>query len=157
MTLTPSQTGFATRRGSFVLCAVLLFSSVFILNLVCFAQAENLAPVATKPVSAKTTTADERAELLKLIRSLQERVEKLEAAQPSATNTPAVPVVEPTSSADVQPANIPEPVATAASNKGDDDDDDDGRSYGRYTPTRLAAHFTRSDENRESPSLELAF
>ena len=53
MTLTPSQTGFATRRGSFVLRAALLFSSVFILNLVCFAQAENLPPVATKPVPQK--------------------------------------------------------------------------------------------------------
>jgi hypothetical protein len=133
MTLTHSRTGFATRRGSFVLRAALLFSSVFSLNLVCFAQAENLPPVATKPAPAKPLSADERAELLNLIRSLQERVEKLEAAQPSASTTPAVPIADPTPSPDVQPANTPEPVATTASSKGDDDDDDD-RSYGRYTP-----------------------
>ena len=134
MTLTPSRTDFATRRGSLVLRAALLFSSLFLSNLVCFAQAENIPPVATKPAPAKPLSVDERAELLKLIRSLQDRVEKLEAAQPSNSSTPAVPAADPTPSPDVQPANTPEPVATAAGDNDDDDDDDDGRSYGRYTP-----------------------
>jgi hypothetical protein len=133
MTLTPSRTDLTTRRGSLVLRAALSFLLVFILNLVCFAQAENLPPVATRPAPAKPLPADERAELLKLIRSLQERVEKLEAAQPSISSTPVVSLPNPTPSPDVQPANTPEPVATATSNK-DDEDDDEGRSYGRYTP-----------------------
>src|SRR5688572_32937691 len=87
ITLTHFRIGFATRRGSLVLRAALSFSLVFILNVVCFAQAENLPPVATKPAPAKPLSADERTELLKLIHSLQQRLEKLEAAQPSISRS----------------------------------------------------------------------
>src|SRR5215510_15095371 len=48
---------------------------------------------AATPDGQKPLTNDERAELLKIIRSLQERVEKLEAAQaaPSRPPSPAEP------------------------------------------------------------------
>jgi hypothetical protein len=133
MTLTPSRTDFATRRGSMALRAALLFSSVFVLQLVCFAQAENIPPVATKPVPAKPLSADERTELLKLVRSLQERVEKLEAAQNlPIESSPTVPAPTPAITPAVEPTPVtPAPVTSAATQNDDDDDD---KSYGRYTP-----------------------
>src|SRR5919205_2401509 len=82
MFLTPPQMRKATRRSSIGLRAALLVKILLVANLVCLAQTENIPPTATKPtVDNKPLTSDERAELLKLIRSLQQRVEKLEAAQ----------------------------------------------------------------------------
>src|SRR5512145_2769002 len=63
----------ATRRRNLILRTALLLKLVLIFNVVCFAQSD-------KPA----LTQDERAELLKLIRDLQQRIEKLEAAQPVA-------------------------------------------------------------------------
>jgi hypothetical protein len=72
-----------TRRRTRMLRVALLVQLLFTLNLVCFAQMNNAPPPPAKPSGDKPLTDDERAELLRLIRSLQERVEKLEAAQNS--------------------------------------------------------------------------
>src|SRR5262245_33888553 len=78
-----------TRRCSFVLRAALLIELVLALNLICLAQTETIPPASTTTSSDKPLTSDERDELLKLIRSLQQRIEKLEAAQAaSAQETP---------------------------------------------------------------------
>src|SRR5215204_4067668 len=82
MLLTPSQMRRATRRCSIGLRTALLIKILLVFSMVSFAQADNTPPAATKSsVDNKPLTSDERAELLKLIRSLQERVEKLEAGQ----------------------------------------------------------------------------
>src|SRR5215211_2325454 len=82
MRLTPSQMRRATRTCSRGLRAALLIKILLGTSMVCFAQTDNMPPGATKSsVDNKPLTSDERAELLKLIRSLQERVEKLEAGQ----------------------------------------------------------------------------
>src|SRR5215207_6151864 len=82
MLLTPSQMRRATRRCSIGLRAALLLKILLVISMVSFAQTDNTPPGATKSsVDNKPLTSDERAELLKLIRSLQERVEKLEAGQ----------------------------------------------------------------------------
>ena len=133
MASTLFQVSFVTRRCGLLLRAALL---VTIVQGVCFGQAENLPPIAEKPGAAKTP-ADERAELLKLIKSLQERVEKLEAAQPAGTVTPVTPGATPETSPVIEPAVETAPLVPAKSGDDDndaDDDDDDDRSYGRYTP-----------------------
>ena len=133
-----SQARFATRRRSFVLRAALLIATVLITSMVCVGQAENLPPIATKPATPKTVPADDRAELLRIIRTLEERIEKLEAARaPNSVTAPStVPAPTPEMSPAVQPAvETPSPVATEKDQVADDDDDDDnGKSYGRYTP-----------------------
>src|SRR5262245_27876019 len=84
----------ATRRWSVALRAALLIKILLALNVVCLAQTQNVTPPTTKTaVDNKPLTSDEREELLKLIRSLQERVEKLEAAQ--SQNAGAQPSLEP--------------------------------------------------------------
>ena len=140
MTANLFQSPSGTRR-SFMLRSVLLVQIALALNVICFAQTENVQPASTKTTGGKPLTSDEREELLKLIRSLQERVEKLEAAQapaangigqsttadgaaasvPLATTTPAT--TEPTPNA-VAPAAV-EPAAKQ---------DDDNKFDGRYTP-----------------------
>ena len=135
MTLILSRASLGTRRRSLLLHAALLIGIVSILSLECIAQVENVTS-ASKPVE-KPLTTDERAELLKLIRSLQERLDKLEAAQASAAPSPSpltVPVAnnEATSTERGEPAvSQPQPAAAAAEpHKNDDDDKFDGR----YTP-----------------------
>jgi hypothetical protein len=116
-----------------------LVGNVLMLNCVCFAQRastiETTGGAGSQPTVEKPLTTDERAELLKLIRSLQERVEKLEAAQsqasgsnmPASGSASAAPEpVEAKQSEDVAP---PEPVATTPAQN-----DDDAKTYGRYTP-----------------------
>lgn len=139
MTFSSSQTNDAMRCRGLWPRTALLIVSVLICSLDCFAQAENLPPVATKPVGDKPLTSDERAELLKIIRNLQERVTKLEAAQ-TATTEPPVTVstpspANPTPSPSLEPAlaAAPQPADSPKSNDDDDDDDNDW-SYGRYTP-----------------------
>lgn len=139
MAATLFQVNFATRRRGLLLRAVLLIATGSIMHVVCFGQAENLPPIASKPGAAKTPVTDERAELLKIIKSLQERVEKLEAAQAAGTaSTPAAVPTTPTPemSPAVEPVvETPPPATTEKSqDDADEDDDDDGRSYGRYTP-----------------------
>ncbi|HKG98848.1 MAG TPA: hypothetical protein VKA97_13585, partial [Pyrinomonadaceae bacterium] len=117
----------------------MLIKLLLVVNLVCLAQTENKPPaVNTSSVDNKPLTSDERAELLKLIRSLQERVEKLEAAEagteksgaektpvPSAlTESPA-----PTPSATTPNTEAPAPVEAKPAAQDDEDKFD-----GRYTP-----------------------
>ena len=124
-----------TRRVS---CSTWLIGVVLICSSDGLAQAENLPPVTTKPAADKPLTSDERAELLKLIRSLQERLDKLEAAQAapaSATSATPNPALQPTPALAPTPAPAPTPEVDATKTKDDDDDDDDDNwSYGRYTP-----------------------
>src|SRR5690349_5735504 len=122
----------ATRRRSVMLRVALLLELVLILNVVCFAQGP-------KP----PLTPDERAELLKLIRDLQQRIEKLEAAQKPTTTTVATTDAAAAnaavaSSVPVEPAPVEPPaaettavpVAEPAPAKQDDNDKFDGK----YTP-----------------------
>ena len=116
-----------------MLRAALLVGVISNSCLVCFSQAENIPPVATKPSADKPLTSEERTELLKLIRSLQERLDKLEAKQASVTtNIVTDPAAKPAPTPAVKPTvtESPQPVASPSSQ----DDDDDDTSYGRYTP-----------------------
>ena len=95
MTLLLSQTSIATRRRSYMLRAGLLV----VLALVSYRAGAgqdrtsytNLPDPPTKPaLDPAPITADERTELLKLIKSLQDRLDKLEAGQASKTGEPLV-------------------------------------------------------------------
>lgn len=128
---------------------VLVIVYVFVFTVNAFAQEPARADATPIPaptpivaVEKKEISADERAELLKLIRSLQERLDKLEAAQAptSHSNAPSsatasgvgsTPVVETPSTKSLEQPSIPaaEPVDAAKSQ-----DDDDKKSFGRYTP-----------------------
>src|ERR1700752_5140275 len=124
-----------TRRRSPILRVAFLLQLLFALNLICFAQADPALPPSSKSPTDKPLSADERAELLKLIRSLQERVEKLEAAQASTDKATLAP--EPSASpATVQsepPENSTTPVPVAATPPKEQDEGDD-KFDGRYTP-----------------------
>ena len=112
----------------------------------CFAQSPNTNAIgsaaAQSATDQKPLTNDERAELLKLIRSLQERVDRLEAAQAVPSRAAAPAQSQP--AGQVQPAEAKLDVATQ------DDPDvwmepvvkekpqseaSETESYGRYTPT----------------------
>ena len=126
-----------------LLVAIGLFCS-----LVSFAQgpADNLnAPITNpnpKPApSAVPVTTDERAELLRLIKGLQERLEKLEAAQATSTKTvadsetAAAPLSLPATSATPEIPNTAENAIQPEANPSTAKQDDDGKNfYGRYTP-----------------------
>src|SRR5829696_289746 len=139
MLLTPSQMRRATRRCSIGLRAALLIKILLVMSMVSFAQADNTPPSAPKSsVDTKPLTSDERAELLKLIRSLQERVEKLEAGQDGSYKSGADKSVVPTTSTEPpaptpseQPPNTEAPAPVEAKPAAQDDED---RFDGRYTP-----------------------
>ena len=125
MTFANYRTMGATRRRLLVLRAASLIGCLLLLKLICFAQ--------DKPL-----TSGERDELLKLIRSLQERIDKLEAAQaepasaPAATPSPTAAHLEtkpdPSTSDDPHVWMPPVVKEKPASESADTD------SYGRYTP-----------------------
>ncbi len=133
----------ATRGRSSILRVALLVQLLLILSVVCFAQVDSGAPASpsAKPSPDKPLTADERAELLKLIRSLQERVEKLEAAQPAAAkasatadakpSVPAEPSAATTPAPSDQPTSTEAPAPAEAKPAAQDDED---KFDGRYTP-----------------------
>src|SRR5215213_2218704 len=100
MVLTPSQMRKATRLCSIGGRTALLIKILLIFSMVCFAQTNNIPPAATKPVVDQPLSSDERAELLKLIRSLQERVEKLEGAQAGSEKSAADKGLVPATSTD---------------------------------------------------------
>ncbi len=121
---------------------VLLVGCGIVLKLVAFAQVQGPqdrgraepvpAPTASSTPAKEPVTEDERLELLRLIKSLQERLDKLEAAQAAASHAPAStpPTPEPiTTSAGTKEEVAPEPVASAATSQ-----DDDKNFNGRYTP-----------------------
>ena len=107
----------------------------------CLAQSPNpgetgSAAAAQSVTDQKPLTSDERTELLKLIRSLQERVEKLEAAQAQAvTSRPAPPPPQPLQ-AKYDPANQDDPHVWMAPVVKDKPQSESGdtESYGHYTP-----------------------
>ena len=126
--------------------AALLTGMVVVLNLMCFAQ-ENVPAQPSKQDPEKPLTVNERAELWKLIRSLQERLDKLEAAQASSSQPTSVPA------AAAQSNSIQTPAQASAPQKPDPSTSDDPHvwmapvvkekpaseasdldSYGRYTP-----------------------
>ena len=121
--------GSARRRYRITLRAALL---VLIVNVICFGQTEN-TPASATPAGDKPLKADERAELLKLIKSLQERVEKLEAAQPSPQNNASAtqPVATSTPVETPTPENTDSPAPVVTPSK---QDNDDNKFDGRYTP-----------------------
>src|SRR5829696_4948053 len=143
MFLTP-QMRRATRPCSIGLRAALLIKILLVVSIVCVAQTENVPPGATKSsVDNKPLTSDERAELLKLIRSLQERVEKLEAGQansekpgsekPGADKSlvPSASTESPAPTPSEQPPNTEAPAPVEAKPAAQDDED---KFDGRYTP-----------------------
>ena len=114
MTPTPSQMLRVKRRYMIAWRVALLMSSLVVLKLIAGAQTPGPSS-STTPEKGTTGSGEkapltdaERAELLKLIKSPQERVEKLEAAQAGTTNAaPAsVPVATTTPVEPPAPANI---------------------------------------------------
>ena len=145
MTLSFCRSNRTTQRDNYMR-AGLLVAIGFVCSLVSFAQApseNDKAPVPnpTPTPSTAPVTADERAELLKLIRSLQDRLDKLEAAQTAgakaATDSAAnatsssLPTTSPTPDTATTPENavLPDPVESSPNQ-----DDDEKKHYGRYTP-----------------------
>ena len=118
-----------------LLRAALLIGIALALNVNCFAQTDNGGPAPVKPaVDNKPLTADERAELLKLIRSLQERVDKLEAAQAASEKPSSAAVVPATSPAPLPADETPSSESPAPVEAKPDGQDDDDKFDGRYTP-----------------------
>ena len=145
--LTPFRMRRAGRRCSVGLHAALFISTIASFHAIAVAQAQGPSTPATSengptPTPKSSTeklppTDTERAELLKLIKGLQERIEKLEAAQPSTTNADsssvpaaAKPLVAPENVSPAPPANRDSPPSVATTPNQDDDDKFDGR----YTP-----------------------
>src|SRR5215510_14208218 len=134
------RTLYTTRHSSALLhAAVVAIGVILLYGTRCVSQTADSNPTTPTP-EQKPLTSDERAELLKLIRELQQRVEKLEAAQAGTTAqvTPSPkPAAPPTSLADkpdVSQSDDPHvwmpPVVKEkpVSESGDTD------SYGHYTP-----------------------
>lgn len=131
------QSNPATRRWSIALRAGLLVQIILALSVVSLAQNETTPPN-SKPAEDKPLTSDERAELLKLIKNLQERVDKLEAAQaaqPPAAQTSA-PSLAPPGEAKYDPSTSDDPhvwMAPVVKEKPASEASD-AASYGRYSP-----------------------
>src|SRR5215213_11850990 len=140
MVLTPSQMRRAMRLCSIGGRTALLIKILLVVGMVSFAQTNNTPPAATKSsVDNKPLTSDERAELLKLIRSLQERVEKLEAGQAGSEKSGTDKSVVPSASTESrpptpseQPAQNTEAHAPVETKPAAQDDED--KFNGRYTP-----------------------
>ncbi|HEU4711978.1 MAG TPA: hypothetical protein VFS76_10460 [Pyrinomonadaceae bacterium] len=139
MGLTLSRVIAVTQQRRLILRAALLLKIILVLNLVCFAQPKEKTPTTPKPDESKPLTSSEREELLKLIRSLQERLDKLEGTQPAQAPVPQASTTQPLptqpgSPVSTEPAPVetpPEPQPEAATPKQDDDKD---KFYGSYTP-----------------------
>ena len=132
-----------TRRHSLILRAAFLHGVMFVFYSVCLAQGSSAtmqsSPINSKQQGDKPLTSAEREELLKLIHNLQERLDKLEAAQagtqlPTSTQAavsqaaPAEVKTDPSTSDDphvwMEPVVKEKPTSEASSTA----------SYGRYTP-----------------------
>jgi hypothetical protein len=89
MTPSLSRNTTARRPNNLTLRVALLVANLLIMSTASFAQSPTeQAPASVAPSDHSSLANDERAELLKLIRSLQQRVEKLEAAK--ATPSPGI-------------------------------------------------------------------
>jgi hypothetical protein len=116
-------------------CSIGLRAALFIATIASIGIAQTNGPASS--VDKVPPGDTERAELLKLIKSLQERVEKLEAAQAATANAVSssvpAPSVTPENISLPQPApentESPAPVDTTTPKQDDDDKFD-----GRYTP-----------------------
>ena len=142
------SSGRKTRRH-FSVRVGLLLAVALLCNLVGHAQGPTAteSPTLSIPkVSPNSAiTPDERTELLSLIKKLQERLDKLEAAQSSGakntnesasapqTNLPPTPL-QPDPPASTNPANTADPAASSTPAEEGQRDDDDKQFYGRYTP-----------------------
>ncbi len=114
-----------------------------LLSSVCLAQTSSpnptAQPSAAKADQDKPLTTNEREELLKLIHTLQERLDKLEAAQPTTASTtlkPATTTPVPTRErlADTE-KNEPDVVSPIAAPEAKSEDKSDDKNFdGRYTP-----------------------
>lgn len=139
MLSTLSRTNKASWPDRLMLRAVLLVAGLLSLSVAGYAQDPNekKKPATSKPVNDQNPiTSDERAELWKLIRSLQERVEKLEAAKASGQPVPQPAPSPGTSEAKHDPSTSDDPHVwmepvvkeKPQAEAGDSD------AYGRYTP-----------------------
>src|SRR6476620_5613669 len=135
MALTLFQNRTAPWRSGIAMHAALLTGILLSAN-GCFAQKPNEKDPASRPATdQKPLSNDERAELLKLIRSLQERVERLEAAR--ATPSPSPSTESPAATGTKVGADAKdEPVASSAvpATPTKSQDSDDKKFDGRYTP-----------------------
>ena len=141
MTTELSRTRTATRSRSFMLLrSTLLLGTILLLIRVTFAQDVDPTAVsqnpASKPQTGKPLTTSEREELLKLIRSLQERLDKLEAAQGSTSQTTAqTPQVHPSEEKpDPSTSDDPHVWMAPVVKERPTSEASDSDSYGRYTP-----------------------
>ena len=127
MTFSIYRTVGATQRRRLTLRVASLVACLFVIKLLCFAQ--------DKPL-----TSSERDELMKLIRSLQARIDKLEASQAQPAQVPAAsPTQSPTAAqaeAKPDPSTLDDPhvwmepvVKEKPVSESADSD-----AYGRYTP-----------------------
>jgi len=133
MTPSLSRNTTARRLNNLTLRVASLVANVLLVSTANFAQSPmEKAPTSAAPGEHSPLTNDERAELLKLIRSLQQRAEKLEAAQ--ATPSPGIDnslPLEPAVGAVAKDQAAP-PEAPVAPRKSQDSDDK--TLNGRYTP-----------------------
>lgn len=142
MTRLLSQTSIATRRRSYMLRAALLVVSALVSCREGAGQDRTLNtnlpdPRAKSASDPAPITADERTELLKLINSLQDRLEKLEAGQASKTEEPSVSsAVEPGTSETRNATSAPTaPLTTNEATDGSEapnkakSQDDDGNKF----------------------------
>src|ERR1044072_5560954 len=137
MTQTPSQMRIVKRRYAITWRAALLMSCLMVLKLVAGAQTPGPSSSTTPekgtngPVEKAPLTDVERAELLKLIKSLQERVDKLEAAQDANASPVSAPVATWTPIEPSLPKGAASPAAEETPPK---QDDDENKFDGKYTP-----------------------
>ena len=145
MALTLSPICKVTRCDTIFVRAALLIGVVVVFQATAIAQSQGPATSENGPSSAPKTPAEkvplsdaERTELLKLIKSLQERVEKLEAAQTASSNAASssapAPVTPPVVSENTLPAPVENTEAPPSPADPPKQDDDDNKFDGKYTP-----------------------
>jgi hypothetical protein len=119
----------------------LMSRAAFLVAVVLIVSAQGLAqnpsekgPTAKPASDQPPLTNDERTELLKLIHSLQERVEKLEAARATPSPSPAGETQVATGTTVAAPAKEETPASTPVTVDPPKQDKDDKNFDGRYTP-----------------------
>ena len=136
MSLSRSRISTVPPRSRLTLRAAGVIASILIASAVCYAQAAtDKAPTSKSATDQNPLSNDERAELLKLIRSLQERVEKLEAAQPTPSSPSPTDNSEAVGTKVGAPVNEEsEPVPASAEATAKPQDPGAPKFNGRYTP-----------------------
>ena len=135
-----SRINTAPRYRSLVLRAAVLLACG-LLNSVCLARNATSNPAARADAARsdqdKPLTTNEREELLKLIHSLQQRLDKLEAAQATTASTSLKPTTTPVPTGEQvadtetkEPDVVPPTAATEAKSQHKSDDK---KLDGRYT------------------------